>query len=113
MELHNNQWGENKGTWAFLVDPSIWNSRQKLIYLYFIEQFCFFLSGKFDIGPIRSAERKDVKSTEEKRESCQSYIKLYSEMECAEFSLAPLTNRAPTEVNRLEVKLGLIQILPL
>lgn len=47
-------------------------------------------------GPIRNVESKDMKSTEEK-ESCGIYIKLYSDMECAELSLAPLTNRTPVK----------------
>lgn len=36
-----------------------------------------------------------------RKESCKSYRKLYSEMPCAYFILAPLTNRrAPTKVKR-------------
>lgn len=35
------------------------------------------------------------------RESCRGYRKLYSEMECAKFSLAPLTSdKTPTKVKR-------------
>lgn len=46
-----------------------------------------------------------MKSTEDSwTESCRIYIKLYSNMECTDLKLAPLTNRTPAEVNGLEAK---------
>lgn len=58
--------------------------------------------------PQKGTNRKCVKKRHEEhrreRESCGIYIKLYSDMECADLSLAPLTNRTPTEVNGLGAK---------
>lgn len=50
--------------------------------------------------PIRQRKVRHEEQRRE-RESCKSYRKHYSEMECALFSLAPLTSsRAPTRVKK-------------
>lgn len=83
-----------------------WNVRRKWYTPVEENVSLFFKSDSISIyfvkEPIRQRKERHEEHRRE-RESCKSYSKLHSEMECAKFSLASLTsNKTPTKVKRWE-----------